>query len=48
MLSLVALLETAPWMPGTQLYTPGIHRADTKGKGYINSSAIQQDDDSLI
>ena len=19
---------TAPWMPGTQLYTPGIHRAD--------------------
>ena len=26
----IELKYTAPWMPGTQLYTPGIHRADTR------------------
>ena len=25
---------TAPWMPGTQLYTPGIHRADLKNNPF--------------
>ena len=27
-------VNTAPWMPGTQLYTPGIHRADLKNNPF--------------